>query len=59
MHIIILQFDKIMMVVVSGIYLRIEGNASCKRFEQYREIGNEKYLDEKITCFDGTRGKTK
>lgn len=47
-----------------GVFLRIEGKAECRKFVYEVEtpncrnpIGFERYLDEQIICFDGTRGK--
>lgn len=49
---------------ISGVYLRILGEAYCKlgvenpsaKRPQIVPVGTEKYLDERITCFDGSNG---
>lgn len=50
--------------IISGVYLRLYGEAACKYSADLSETGDErlvpnsteKYLDERIICFDGTSG---
>lgn len=56
------SFGKFSIKIVAGVYLRLFGEANCKFVVPVNKVAtvqtnHEEYLDERIVCFEGIKGR--